>query len=141
MKKLILAVTLAGIAGIVSAQDVTVSRENLGSGTPGFTGLENTTQWDNNIFHAPQYMPGYPTAAVLYPRVVEVPCERKDGKLECKGYNWLPKLGRGEYLMIKPVVIEAQKPQIITNTVIKEVPGPERIREVYIEVPVKKKGE
>jgi hypothetical protein len=140
MKKLLMAV-LIGVAGVASAQTVSVKREQLGSGTPGLVGLENATRWDNNIFHAPQYLPGYPTAASLWARVVEVPCEKAGDRLECKGYNWLPEMGRGEYLMIKPVIVEKQKPIVITNTIVKEVPGPERIREVYVEVPVKKKGE
>jgi hypothetical protein len=46
-------------------------------------------------------------------------------------------MGRGEYLFVSPRVVEAAKPQVVT--VIKEVPGP--VREVFVEVPVKKKGE
>lgn len=135
MKKLILTLALAGLAGSVFAQ-VAVSREPLGSGQPGTVGIENAVKWDNDIYHAPQYMPGYPTAAVLYPRVVDVPCTKTATGLNCKGYNWLPELGRGEYLMIRPVVTVAPTPVVVTNTVIRDV-----VREVLVEVPVKKKKE
>lgn len=135
MKKLILAMALVGLTGSVLAQSVNVSREPLGSGQPGATGFENATRWDNDIFHAPQYLPGYPTAAVIYPRVVDVECVRAASGLNCKGYNWLPELGRGEYLMIRPVVKEAPNP-VVT---VKVVPGP--VREVFVEVPAKKKKE
>ena len=135
MKKLILTLARVAAAGSVLAQSVSIGRESAGSGQPGATGFENATKWDNDIFHAPQYMPGYPTAAVLYPRVVDVECVRAVNGLNCKGYNWLPELGRGEYLMIRPVVKEAPKPVVI----VKEVPG--QVREVFVEVPVKKKKE
>ena len=139
MKKLILTLALVGLTGSVLAQ-VNVTREALGSGQPGAQGYENATRWDNDIFHAPQYMPGYPTAAVLYPRVVDVECVRAVSGLNCKGYNWLPELGRGEYLMIRPVIKEVPEPKVITKIYTERVEVPV-IREVYIEVPVKKKGE
>jgi len=134
MKKLILALAVAGLTGSVMAQTVNVTREDLGSGQPGVAkGFENATQWSNDIFHAPQYMPGYPTAATIYPRVVDVECDKYDTMLACKGYHWLPEYGRGEYLMIHPVVKAVPKPEVVI------VPGP--VREVLVEVPVKKKGE
>jgi hypothetical protein len=127
MKKLILLATLIGIAGSVLAQQVNVSRESLGSGQPGASGVENATKWDNDIYHAPQYMPGYPTAAVLYPRIVDVQCTKSSTGLNCKGYNWTPDMGRAEYLMIRTTVVPEVKPVapiVVTNTVtiIKEVP-------------------
>lgn len=73
MKKLILSAILIGLAGIASAQ-VNVGRVENGSGQPNLKGYEGATKWDNNIYHAPQYMPGYPTAATLFPRVIEVKC-------------------------------------------------------------------
>jgi hypothetical protein len=98
------------------------------------TGFELAGKWDNNIFHAPQYMPGHPTAATLYPRVVDVECTKVSTGLNCKGYNWLPELGRGEYLMIRPVL--APEPVVVTKTVV--VPGPVVIKEVLVEVKKKK---
>jgi hypothetical protein len=122
MKKLILLAALVGIAGSVLAQNVTVSREQLGSGQPGATGVENATKWDNDILHAPQYMAGYPTAAVLYPRVVDVQCTKSATGLNCKGYHWTPDMGRGEYLMIHPVIQEVVAPVTQTITLIRELP-------------------
>jgi hypothetical protein len=117
MKKLILIAALIGFAGSVLAQEVTITREELGSGQVNTTGVENATNWDNDIYHAPQYMPGHPTAATLYPRVVDVECTRSTTGLNCKGYHWTPDMGRGEYLMIHPHIVEPQEPIIITRTV------------------------
>lgn len=135
MKKVLVALTLLASTAVM-AQNVGVDRMPLGSGQPGQGGLENATRWDNNIYHSPQYMPGHPTAATLYPRVVDVPCVQTATGLNCKGYNWMPEMGRGEYLMIRPVITVEAKPQVITNTVIRET-----VREVLVEVPVKKKKE
>lgn len=134
MKKVIAAVALMALAGAAMAQ-VSVGRQEFGSGTPGSTGTEGAVQWDGSgIYHAPQYMPGYPTAATLYPRVVNLDCVKGATGLVCSGYNWLPNLGRGEYLMFRPVVREAAKPVVVT----KEVPVVV-IKEVIKEVPVTKK--
>lgn len=124
-------------ATMANAQTVTVTRENLGSGSPGTSGAESAVVVNGDIYHAPQYLPGYPTAATLWPRIIEVPCTNKDGKLSCQGYNWSPKYGRGEYLFIRPVIQPEptpQPPQIIREITIKQVP-------VLVEVPVKPKGE
>jgi hypothetical protein len=119
MKKLVLIAALIGLAGSVMAQQVNVAREAIGSGQPEAKGVENATKWDNNIFHAPQYMPGYPTAATLYPRVVDVTCTQAGNRLNCKGYNWMPEMGRGEYLMVRPVIV--QEPKIVVKEVVREV--------------------
>jgi hypothetical protein len=130
MKKLLfLALLLSGSA----FADVSVLRNELGSGTPGLAGFESALPVGSpDILHAPQYMPFYPTAGTIWPRVIEVPCVRSVTGLKCDGYTWQPKLGRGEYLFIKPVVIEPAAPVIIT----KEVPVI-----IYKEVPVKHKKE
>lgn len=107
MKRLLI---LAACVVSVAQAQVLVGRNNTGSGTPGSVGFENATQWDNDIFHAPQYMPGYPTAASIWPRVLTLKCE-KDGLLvKCPGYNWLPEMGRGEYLMIRPEIVPVPEP-------------------------------
>jgi len=133
MKKALLALGMAMLASTAFAQDVSVGRTPLGSGQQGVTGLENAQKWDNDIYHAPQYLPGFPTAATLWPRVVDVQCTRRGARLECAGYNWVPEMGRGEYLMLRPVVKEDTKPVVITNTVIREVAVP-----ILVEVPAKK---
>lgn len=83
---------------------VQISRMPLGSGEPGLAGFENATVVFDDVYHAPQYLPGYPTAASIWPRVITVPCTQVDGVLHCEGYNWAPAMGRGEYLYFMPVV-------------------------------------
>lgn len=139
MKKILAIIAGLVLASTAFATEVGVVRNELGSGTPGTQGWERALQVgpDSNYLHAPQYMPMYPTAAVIWPRVVEVPCTKSGNVLKCEGYTWQPKLGRGEYLFIKPVVLDSPAPpQVITNTVIKEVPVI-----VLKEVPVKPKRE
>lgn len=132
MKKLISGIALVLLVGSSLAQQVTVQREALGSGSPELSGVEHATVWSNDIYHAPQYMPGFPTAATIWPRVVDVKCVKTTDGLNCDGYHWIPELGRGEYLMIHPVVSVAEPVQVITNTV---------HTIVYKEVPIKKIGE
>lgn len=91
-----------------SAPPVTVEiqRLYLGSGEPGQGGFENATLVVNDVYHVPQYLPGRPTAAPIWPRVIEVPCTRlASGGLRCQGYAWRPGVGRGEYLYFRPVVV------------------------------------
>ncbi|MDB5868217.1 MAG: hypothetical protein JWP96_549 [Polaromonas sp.] len=105
MKKLILLMISTACSGWLFAQ-VDIDRIPLGSGIPGNNGVENATRWDMDIYHAPQYMPGYPTAATLFPRAINVLCVKHENGLRCKGYNWLPEMGRAEYLMIRPILVE-----------------------------------
>lgn len=153
MKKLTIIMAALAVSTAFAAE-VNLNKSVLGSGTPEYNakGVQNATVVDNaknenNVLHAPQYMPNYPTASTIWPRVIEVPCLKQDGGgLECANYNWTPALGRGEYLFITPKVTEPEK--VAVPVVIKEsfpvkevvtVPGP--VREVFIEVPAKKKGE
>jgi len=76
-----------------------IERMLFGSGLQNATGTDNAQQvGDYGVWHVPQYMPGYPTAATLWPRVVEVPCAND----VCRGYEVTPSLGRGEYLYFRP---------------------------------------
>jgi len=147
MKYLIVMAALA-VTSTAFAAEVSVKRAALGSGTPALnaSGVENAIVVDNakvenDILHAPQYMPNYPTAATIWPRVIEVPCTKDVvGKVVCAGYNWSPSMGPGEYLFVRPKVVVAPEPRIFTERV--EVPVPVIVtREVFIEVPVKKKKE
>lgn len=142
MKKSLFVMVALAVCSTAFATDVNVGKAVLGSGTPPVVnagGLENAKVVDNakvenNTLHAPQYMPNYPTSATIWPRVVEIPCTKvASGDLNCAGYNWNPAMGRGEYLFVQPKVVEAPKPVIMV------VPGP--VREVFVEVPVKKKKE
>lgn len=122
----------------IAAPGLVLLRHQLGSGTPGYTEFEPATHMGEGIYHAQQYMPQYPTAAVLWPRVIDIECEKPGNTYICEGYNWLPALGRGEYLYVRPHV-KAAKIQIVEKIVQVPVyiPGPERL--VLKEVPVKKK--
>lgn len=130
MKKLLTVLAMCAAVAPAFASDATIGRKDYGSGIPGESGFENATSVSNDIFHAPQFLPGYPTAATIYPRVVEVDCEAKQGGVECQGYNWSPNMGRGEYLFVKPRVKEPTTPIVIERKVevIKEVPA-KKIRE------------
>lgn len=105
MKKIILTLIFLVCSGCTLAQ-VAIERVPLGSGTPGDQGVENATQWDLDLYHAPQYMPGYPTASTIFPRAVAVFCVAKESGIQCKGYNWVSDMGRAEYLMIRPVMVK-----------------------------------
>ena len=133
MRKLILSASLIVLAGSAMAQ-VGVHRVENGSGQPNATGIENADMWDQGVYHAPQYMPGYPTAATLWPRVIDVPCTKIGDNITCNGYNWTPDMGRGEYLMIHPMIVEPTKPIVVTNTVTNTI-----VKEVPVIVPVTEK--
>lgn len=105
MKKLILPLILFVCSGISFAQ-LNIDRTPLGSGTPGNDGVENAVPWDLDIYHAPQYMPGYPTASTIFPRTIMVSCIENENGIRCKGYHWLPEMGRAEYLMIRPIIVK-----------------------------------
>jgi hypothetical protein len=119
----------------MSQQAITLDNAPLGSGQVGKHGKQNAESVGHGMYHAPQYMPGYPTAATIWPRAFEIPC---DTTTDCSGYNWLPSLGRAEYLfviprvkqdapLVPPVVIreEIAVPFVVEREVIREV-----IREV-----------
>ncbi|ABR91413.1 Hypothetical protein mma_1596 [Janthinobacterium sp. Marseille] len=88
------------------ALDADILRNEYGSGTPGVQGMENASSMGNDLYHAPQYLPGHPTAATIWPRVVDVPCVKTIKGLQCQGYEWQPKLGRAEYLYFRPLLKE-----------------------------------
>ncbi len=76
-----------------------IERMYLGSGLQNAPGVENAQPVGNfGVWHAPQYMPGYPTAATIWPRVVNVRCMDH----VCAGYVITPEMGRGEYLFFRP---------------------------------------
>jgi len=76
-----------------------VERVAMGSGLQNANGTENAQPvGDYGVWHVPQYMPGFPTAATIWPRVVILQCV---GDL-CNSYELTPELGRGEYLFFRP---------------------------------------
>jgi hypothetical protein len=130
MMKHIAIMAVALFATASQAQSISLKNETLGSGVPGEKGFtEAVPVLENNIYHAPQYLPYHPTAATIYPRVVEVNCATIQPG-QCEGYKWSPSMGRAEYLFVTPAVV--QEPMVVE----KIVPGPERI--ILKEVPRKK---
>jgi len=108
MKKLLAFSVMAVVAGAAFANPVIIQQKSFGSGTPGTTGgTTATSSLPDGLYYAPQYLPGFPTAATIWPRVVDVNCVKSDADIKCAGYEWLPELGRGEYLYIRPNVKDA----------------------------------
>lgn len=149
MKKVLLLLLL--VSGALSAQPipntgarpdlptVPVLRNQLGTGAPApvlTVGTETAIYVDDGYYHLPQHLSGYPTAAVLWPRVVEVECDKVGDRLVCDGYHWTPRLGRAEYVMLLPRLRQPPPP-----------PAPPPVvrccepQVIYREVPVKKKAE
>ena len=99
-------IVLLALMGSGSAfADVQIQRNILGSGiqNSAISTDKATPVGDYGVYHVPQYMPGYPTAATIWPRVVEVKCVNE----VCEGYQSAPALGRGEYLFFKPITTVA----------------------------------
>lgn len=102
-----------------------VERHPLGSGTPatGYTeGEELAHVVADGLYHVPNYMPGYPTAAVIWPREVPVECDtrRPADTPSCTGYRVHPATGRGEYIFVRPYA----KPLVTPPMVIQASPPP-----------------
>lgn len=119
-KLLVTAIVLS--LGPAAFGQVEIGRMLLGSGEPGQPGFENATPVYNNVYHVPQYLPGYPTAATIWPRVIEVLCRQVEARLQCDGYYWTPKMGRGEYLYFVPVMAPPRPVAAVEVPVEKVVP-------------------
>jgi hypothetical protein len=90
-------VVTAGAAPVLP--NLRVERVNMGSGLQNASGTDQAEPvGDLGVWHVPQYLPGYPTAATIWPRVVVIPCRAE----LCGGYEITPELGRGEYLFFRP---------------------------------------
>lgn len=142
MKKslfVLMAVALSATAMAQSSIELKNDHPEFGANGPARLVNESV---QNNIYHAPQYMPNYPTAATIWPRVVTVDnCTKflnEPNSVRCDGYNWNPSMGRAEYLFVTTKSVAVPPPPVVVE-VIKEVPGPERI--ILQEVPPKKKRE
>ena len=88
---------------------VDIKNAPLGSGVPAkrvTIGEDTAFILNDGYYHIPQYMSYYPTASVIWPRVIEVQCDVVVNNIKCDGYNWSPSMGRGEYLMFAPKMRE-----------------------------------
>lgn len=114
MKTILSLCLMLFVLPVFAANEITIHNMPYGSGTPGQDGTTIATEVSPGLYQAPQYMPGYPTSATLFPRVVNVPCTRAGNVISCEGYNWYPALGRGEYLLFHPVVkVDAPQPPVM----------------------------
>lgn len=133
MKTIISAVLLAGIchasiageAGalpgarkFLSVSSFEVERLPFGSGTPGaagMTGTEAASPVADGLYHVPNHMPGFPTAATIWPRELPLECEvdPASGEPTCHGYRVLPTVGRGEYIFVRPYAKAAPPPAVV----------------------------
>jgi hypothetical protein len=111
LRLIVLAAALALPLGMAHANDtgpvrIRVGGVPLGSGVPAVGRAPLDTQAEHvadSDFHVPGVLPGHPTAAALWPRVVRVPCDAVQGELRCSGYEISPM--RGEYIYLRPVVV------------------------------------
>lgn len=100
-----------------------VTRKALGAGSPSpkeAVGIDRAAPVADGLYHVPGAMPGFPTAATLWPRVVPVECNKNNGKVVCGGYDVNLSQGRGEYIYIQPSVSEKptalEPPQQLIST-------------------------
>lgn len=95
MKKL-LTLVLFTLSFVCNAQSV-IENKPLGSGN-ATVGKSQAIEVYHGLYFVPQHMPGYPTSAVIWPRVIETDCDLFSTTLHCNGYNDKSGKGRAEYL-------------------------------------------
>jgi hypothetical protein len=107
MKKLLI-LAVAAFCSLCQAQsgpDLQVENRLIGSGEQAVTNAKRFTNaklvGDYGVYHVPQFLPYYPTAATIWPRVIEVKCKGA----QCDGYDWTPDMGRGEYVYFRAVQV------------------------------------
>lgn len=101
----LLAMTMGCVSALAAPESkvinepLSIQRQVFGSGEQGATGMQQAEPvGDYGVWHVPQYLPGYPTAATIWPRAVPVKCKNK----QCEGYVITPQMGAGEYLFFVP---------------------------------------
>ncbi|MBC7501248.1 MAG: hypothetical protein H7315_12230 [Herminiimonas sp.] len=138
MKSFAILVLLAALCQVGAAADITMATDNahfqveripFGSGTPSSAvtlGTESAELVVDGLYHLPNYLPGFPTAATIWPRELPIECESDPvtGSPTCTGYRVLPAVGRGEYLFIRPVAKVVVRPPIVPVVAPMEPPEP-----------------
>ena len=113
-----LSIALANVCAISKAAEIDepaavpdfqVKRMPFGSGTPAANvtdGTETALPVADGLYHVPNYLPGFPTAATIWPRELPLDCVRDidSGKPTCTGFEVYPATGRGEYLFVRPML-------------------------------------
>lgn len=130
MRTFILSILLATAWGSAAADVITaavadnyqvervpfqVERVPFGAGTPDMgetTGTETAEHVADGLYHVSNFLPGFPTAATIWPREVPVKCnlDRVTQQKTCTGYRVIPAIGRGEYIFVRPVNIPEPPP-------------------------------
>jgi hypothetical protein len=108
-----------------AAPAIRVMRVPLGSGTPssGTTaGSEHAYEVAAGTYHVPNHMPGFPTAATIWPRQLLLGCVEAQGELECDGFAVHPSIGRGEYIYVSPAVTAPPPAPAASEMLIIQVP-------------------
>ncbi|GGH54031.1 hypothetical protein GCM10010975_10170 [Comamonas phosphati] len=91
--------SVVAVSSAVTNTPFTIDRKLLGSGQQSAPGEEIAQPVGGyGVWHVPQYLPGYPTSATIWPRAVVVKCKNK----RCEGYVITPQMGPGEYLFFIP---------------------------------------
>lgn len=118
MKRLLLVLLL--VSGAARADGITVDSSPpagmpkyiyvqnvpLGSGIPqvGVTsGASRADYVRDGLYHVPGYLP-YTPSADTPAQVIQLPCKRISDTWICDGYSINPQIGRGENILIQPVV-------------------------------------
>jgi hypothetical protein len=137
MKKLLLASAAIVCCGMAMAQvspaSIKIDQVTMGSGTPTNAKVRNEQiaheVGDYGVYHVPQYMPYFPTAATIWPRVVEVRCHGD----KCDGYEYKAEYGRAEYLFFKPrqVVAKAEIPVVVVPTPLPPAAGDRNLNKKF----------
>ena len=118
LKNVVSVIVLAGLYSISTAAEIDLSatvpdfqvkRMPFGSGTPAAavtSGTESALPVADGLYHVPNYLPGFPTAATIWPRELPINCERDTnaGTATCTGFEVYAATGRGEYLFVRPVL-------------------------------------
>ena len=109
------------VASVHAEANVFVERQALGSGNLS-NGYEQAHNMPDNLVHVPNYLPGFPTAATIWPRVVTVTCSDDGSVVLCNGYNVNQySIGRGEYLFAKPVMVATVTAAVVAPVIVKPV--------------------
>jgi hypothetical protein len=127
VKSIFASVLLGAVCRLCAATDsglpFEVERLPFGSGTPAVAataGAEPASHVADGLYHVPNYLPGFPTAATLWPREVPTACEMAGGRTVCTGYGVHLATGRGEYIFVRPVVkappVQAVAPEPLPQT-------------------------
>lgn len=137
MKIFIPFVLLAATCSIAAAAggNFQIERMATGSGTPAVgetNGTETAEHVADGLYHVSNFLPGFPTAATIWPREVPITCDmdRATQRKICSGYRVIPAIGRGEYIFVRPIEVSAPPPITVS--------APPEPKPVQVPVTVKK---